>query len=874
MSCSAQITTRTIAHQHLTGDIINFYPSVSSAVLTIVNGLDLSDPTLTLVIASNSACWNKGCDVFTSYNGVSATNINVNSVVQANSAQWAIDTGADITLLQSNSANWQSNYSTFNTNSANWITQDVAQNAFVNVSGDIMTGALSAPSLSTDNLFVGASTIYFMNNHEIVETLRSADVLNFKSDYTTTNTNSANWQNSYATVNSVSAQWSGLTLFTETSALSARPLFTLLAHNASYTNIDVALGTKGSGAILSQVPDGTTTGGNIRGEWATDFQRYRLIADEVASGMYSVICGGSANKNNGINSVIIGGDKNYILANNSTICGGLMHTITSSGIYSFIGGGSDNRITKTYSIIGGGAFNTIIQDVGVICGGIRNRIDASYSSIVGGQNNDTKGFTNVSLIGSGLSACQINTTFVNNLSAQTAIFDKNGNSNNWNSCYTAFNTNSANFVLTFATVQTNSALWAIDTSADLTLLQTTSADWQSNYSTFNLNSAEWITINNAQNYFVNVSGDTMTGGLSAPSISSNSIWVIRNSLGTTSTTAFAITNNSAAANNAQQISPSLVWEGQGWASGSSASQSVKFLADILPIQDTNAQGIWRVKASYNNAALIGGLEYSPDARGSATGYYGMLRVGATASNHNYGFNIGPDTSTIENRVNNICYWTWYGDGFMTLNRNMSLAWASVDGYSGGDAIRYSQDTHIKREAAAILAMGLHSSTPINQTFKSCNGSGTDITGSNLTVGAGIGTGTGKGGSLIFATASALGTTGSTAGTLVSAFNISPDFTVTFAPYTNISVGKTITPAGTTGDQTINRTAGSVNFAALASSLILTNSFVTSASVIQVTVGSNDASMYAATVSAGNGAFVIFAKPSAPTAETIIYFTVL
>jgi hypothetical protein len=80
------------------------------------------------------------------------------------------------------------------------------------------------------------------------------------------------------------------------------------------------------------------------------------------------------------------------------------------------------------------------------------------------------------------------------------------------------------------------------------------------------------------------------------------------------------------------------------------------------------------------------------------------------------------------------------------------------------------------------------------------------------------------------------------------------------------VPKTITAGGTTGAQTINKTAGSVNFAAAATSLVVTNSFVDANSVIIATVATNDTTMKSVAVVAGAGSFTIHAD-TAPTAET-------
>jgi hypothetical protein len=88
----------------------------------------------------------------------------------------------------------------------------------------------------------------------------------------------------------------------------------------------------------------------------------------------------------------------------------------------------------------------------------------------------------------------------------------------------------------------------------------------------------------------------------------------------------------------------------------------------------------------------------------------------------------------------------------------------------------------------------------------------------------------------------------------------------------INLNKTVTAAGTTGAQTINNPTGSVNFAAAATSLVVTNSLVTANSIIQLTVASNDATMKSAVAVAGAGSFTIYPNAN-PTAETRVNFTI-
>lgn len=84
--------------------------------------------------------------------------------------------------------------------------------------------------------------------------------------------------------------------------------------------------------------------------------------------------------------------------------------------------------------------------------------------------------------------------------------------------------------------------------------------------------------------------------------------------------------------------------------------------------------------------------------------------------------------------------------------------------------------------------------------------------------------------------------------------------------------RTITAAGTTGNQTINKPAGTVNFAAAASSLTVTNSIVTTSSIILCVVRTNDTTAILKNVVASAGSFVINLN-AATTAETSVGFFV-
>jgi hypothetical protein len=89
----------------------------------------------------------------------------------------------------------------------------------------------------------------------------------------------------------------------------------------------------------------------------------------------------------------------------------------------------------------------------------------------------------------------------------------------------------------------------------------------------------------------------------------------------------------------------------------------------------------------------------------------------------------------------------------------------------------------------------------------------------------------------------------------------------------VAIAKTITSAGTTGAQTINKAAGSVNFASAASSLVVTDSLVNANSVIICTVATNDTTLKSVQAVATSGSFTLFASAAA-TAETRVNFVVI
>lgn len=138
-----------------------------------------------------------------------------------------------------------------------------------------------------------------------------------------------------------------------------------LAATAS-ANGDAVIQPKGTGALLAQLPDSTTTGGDKRGVNAVDLQQSRTSATEVASG---------------IRSAISGGRNNTASAQETTVCGGFANT--ASGTIAVVSGGQQNTASGGQSSIGGGDSNIASGSGATVAGGFNNNADGQYSMAIG-----------------------------------------------------------------------------------------------------------------------------------------------------------------------------------------------------------------------------------------------------------------------------------------------------------------------------------------------------------------------------------------------------------------------------------------------------------------------------------------------------------
>lgn len=156
---------------------------------------------------------------------------------------------------------------------------------------------------------------------------------------------------------------------------------------------------------------------------------------------------------------------------------------------------------------------------------------------------------------------------------------------------------------------------------------------------------------------------------------------------------------------------------------------------------------------------------------------------------------------------------------------------------------------------------------------SLNGNQLNIAAGSNNVGT-VSSSSAAGPTLNFSSSNAAGTTFTWAqGGFINALTVTFGL-VTFS--TNVVIGlglslsKTITPAGTTGAQVINNATGQVNFAAGASTLVVTNNLATVNSIIIVQVLGTDTTAISARVTKAAGSFTITLVAPA-TAETAVEF---
>lgn len=122
----------------------------------------------------------------------------------------------------------------------------------------------------------------------------------------------------------------GFTAALNTTGTNASTNASSLTASGGTTNQNAVVSPKGTGALLSSLPDGTSTGGNLRGTDAVDLQRVRSASTQVANGPGAVLIGGSSNTASGGNASVVGGSDN-VASGTASFAGGQSSTASATG---------------------------------------------------------------------------------------------------------------------------------------------------------------------------------------------------------------------------------------------------------------------------------------------------------------------------------------------------------------------------------------------------------------------------------------------------------------------------------------------------------------------------------------------------------------
>lgn len=165
------------------------------------------------------------------------------------------------------------------------------------------------------------------------------------------------------------------------------------------------LGTSDSTALYLYVNGGSNNGlilntngsiqrdsaGNARGVGAVDMQYERDgNTSNVASGAYSTLSGGFANRSVAEGTSVSGGKNNAATKQGGTVGGGWDHT--ASGNFSTVSGGRGNTAGEKFATVSGGNNNTASIDYATVGGGKNNAASHEYTSVGGGLENTASSY--------------------------------------------------------------------------------------------------------------------------------------------------------------------------------------------------------------------------------------------------------------------------------------------------------------------------------------------------------------------------------------------------------------------------------------------------------------------------------------------------
>lgn len=230
-------------------------------------------------------------------------------------------------------------------------------------------------------------------------------------------------------------------------------------------------------------------------------------------------------------------------------------------------------------------------------------------------------------------------------------------------------------------------------------------------------------------------------------------------LGTTPSSGATLTNTTAAAAGAQQVSPSLTWSGQGWkTNATAASQTVNWRSYVLPIQGAaNPTSAWKLDYDNGAGAYTQGLTYTPGGSPSltlgGTGAAGIVSIGVDYNNTSLSFSSNTlALSAGGSQVFRFADQYVTNPGITAGGDNGSYQIA-ISTAAAATARTNANSIGFGREASGTIRWGLdNATTPTDQTIKAHNV--TTGTGAALTLAGGKGSV--AGGAVILATSATNG----------------------------------------------------------------------------------------------------------------------
>jgi hypothetical protein len=153
-----------------------------------LTGIISGDTEATTLVRQNSASWGTGgvTQNLSFDENTSDLSLTSGNTISLSSLAGAGGDPEATTLVRSNSANWDSVYTSYNSNSASFATTSYVDGNYVPLSGATLTGTLNAPTLSATDFYGSGSNVTNLNASNITSGIISVDRLPaFNGDITT-----------------------------------------------------------------------------------------------------------------------------------------------------------------------------------------------------------------------------------------------------------------------------------------------------------------------------------------------------------------------------------------------------------------------------------------------------------------------------------------------------------------------------------------------------------------------------------------------------------------------------------------------------------------------------------------------------------------